>query len=33
MLEKAAEENIKLHIVDKERLDSMTGNARHQGVA
>jgi 23S rRNA (guanosine2251-2'-O)-methyltransferase len=33
VLDKAASENIKLHIVDKARMDSMTGNARHQGVA
>ncbi|EEG09359.1 23S rRNA (guanosine(2251)-2'-O)-methyltransferase RlmB [Pseudogulbenkiania ferrooxidans] len=32
VLDKAAAENIKLHIVDKARLDSMSGNARHQGV-
>ena len=33
VLDKAAAEGIKLHIVDKARLDSMTGGARHQGVA
>ncbi|MGL6071077.1 23S rRNA (guanosine(2251)-2'-O)-methyltransferase RlmB [Craterilacuibacter sp.] len=33
VLDKAASESIKLHIVDKARMDSMTGNARHQGVA
>lgn len=33
VLDKAGEEGVKLHIVDKERLDSLTGNARHQGVA
>ncbi|MDF0605326.1 23S rRNA (guanosine(2251)-2'-O)-methyltransferase RlmB [Neisseriaceae bacterium TC5R-5] len=32
VIDKAASENIKLHIIDKERLDSMTGKARHQGV-
>jgi len=32
VLEKAAAESVKAHIVDKERLDSMTGKARHQGV-
>lgn len=32
VLDKAAAEKIKLHIVDKARLDSMSGNARHQGV-
>ncbi|MEQ6289284.1 23S rRNA (guanosine(2251)-2'-O)-methyltransferase RlmB [Vogesella sp. GCM10023246] len=32
VLEKAAGEEVKAHIVDKERLDSMTGKARHQGV-
>jgi len=31
--ERAALEGIKLHVVDKSRLDSLTGNARHQGVA
>ncbi|MCL6263812.1 MULTISPECIES: 23S rRNA (guanosine(2251)-2'-O)-methyltransferase RlmB [Craterilacuibacter] len=33
VLDKAGAENVKLHIVDKARMDSMTGNARHQGVA
>ncbi|SCK20765.1 23S rRNA (guanosine(2251)-2'-O)-methyltransferase RlmB [Vogesella sp. LIG4] len=32
VLDKAAGEGVKSHIVDKERLDSMTGKARHQGV-
>ncbi|WP_054284552.1 23S rRNA (guanosine(2251)-2'-O)-methyltransferase RlmB [Gulbenkiania mobilis] len=32
VIDKAAEEGLKLHVVDKERLDSMTGRARHQGV-
>ena len=32
VLEKAGAESVKAHIVDKARLDSMTGNARHQGV-
>lgn len=32
VLEKAGSEQVKAHIVDKARLDSMTGNARHQGV-
>ncbi|GGY27325.1 23S rRNA (guanosine(2251)-2'-O)-methyltransferase RlmB [Paludibacterium paludis] len=33
LMEKAGEEGIRLHVVDKARLDSLTGNARHQGVA
>ncbi|RQW26600.1 23S rRNA (guanosine(2251)-2'-O)-methyltransferase RlmB [Rhodobacteraceae bacterium CH30] len=33
VLDKAGAESVKLHIVDKARMDSMTGNARHQGVA
>jgi 23S rRNA (guanosine2251-2'-O)-methyltransferase len=32
VLDKAASESVKAHIVDKARLDSLTGNARHQGV-
>ncbi|MFN4237784.1 MAG: 23S rRNA (guanosine(2251)-2'-O)-methyltransferase RlmB [Vogesella sp.] len=32
VLDKAASESVKAHIVDKVRLDSLTGNARHQGV-
>ncbi|UDM17144.1 23S rRNA (guanosine(2251)-2'-O)-methyltransferase RlmB [Vogesella sp. XCS3] len=32
VLDKAAGESVKAHIVDKARLDSLTGNARHQGV-
>jgi 23S rRNA (guanosine2251-2'-O)-methyltransferase len=31
--ERAETEGVKLHVVDKSRLDSLTGNARHQGVA
>jgi len=33
VVERAATEGVKLHVVDKARLDSLTGNARHQGVA
>ena len=33
LTDKANEEGIMLHIVDKNRLDGMTCNARHQGVA
>ena len=32
VLDKAASESVKAHIVDKARLDSLTGKARHQGV-
>lgn len=31
--ERAQSEGVKVHVVDKGRLDSLTGNARHQGVA
>jgi len=33
VVERAASEGVKLHLVDKTRLDSLTGHARHQGVA
>jgi 23S rRNA (guanosine2251-2'-O)-methyltransferase len=33
VLERAELEGVKVHLVDKTRLDSLTGNARHQGVA
>lgn len=33
VLDKAAVEGIKTCIVDKERINKLTGNARHQGVA
>lgn len=31
--QQAALEGVKVHLVDKERLDNLTGHARHQGVA
>ena len=31
--ERAQAEGVTVHLVDKSRLDSLTGNARHQGVA
>ncbi len=31
--DKAEEEGVRIHLVDKARIDSLTGNARHQGVA
>lgn len=33
VIERAEAEGVKLHLVERTRLDSLTGNARHQGVA